>query len=70
MRPNFPDTSADAVGRLLTANGYSVAWSRDGDALVAVASNAAGQRHQARGMDPHAVLCALAELCGVELEDG
>ncbi len=55
---------------LLTANGYSVAWSRDGDAHVAVATNPAGERHEAHGTDPHAVLCALAELCGIELEDG
>lgn len=32
--------------------------------------NSAVQRHEARGSDPHAVVCALAELCGVELEDG
>ncbi len=70
MRPEFPDTSADAVDWLLTANGYSVAWSRDGDDHVAVATSPAGQRYQARGTDPHAVVCELAELCGVEVEDG
>ena len=70
MRPNFPDTSADAVDWPLTANGYTVAWSRDGDAHVAVATSPAGERHEARGRNPHAVVCALAELCGVELEDG
>lgn len=71
------DPPASAVVWLLQFNGYRVSVEPDGDGYRATASHATEPSQVATAPEPsqggcsaNAAICLLAELCGMELEDG
>lgn len=64
------DPPAEAVVWLLRQNGYRVDIEPDGKSYRATASHATEPSQVATAPEPYAAICRLAELCGIELEDG
>lgn len=66
------DPVSAAIVDLIRSNGYDVAFSQTQDGLThyATARHPNGEQHKASGEDLYVAICELAELCGIELEDG
>jgi transcriptional regulator with XRE-family HTH domain len=68
------NVSLDPVSRalvdLMRANGYRVDIRQRGETYCVVAEHPTEAHQTAEGPDVHEVLCALAERCGIDLENG
>ena len=70
MNPPELDPPTRAVLAVLADAGFVVGVGRDGDAMVATATDQSGESWTVRGPDVYAALCELTQQVGFELGDG